>query len=35
MKRRCEVLHLFAHLQADNVSCMGIDRDDCGERGRL
>ena len=39
MKRRREmevrVVHLFANAQADNVPCMGIDRDDCGERGRL
>jgi hypothetical protein len=30
-----KVAHLFANVQADNVPCMGIDRDDCGGRGRL
>jgi hypothetical protein len=39
MKRRREmggkVAHLFANVQADNVPCTGIDRDDCGGRGRL
>jgi len=30
-----KVAHLFANVQADNVPCMGIDRNDCGGWGRL